>query len=83
MANLLDEILEMFSSEFEKEDRKEKITSIIEPFIHQIIIIFKQQLGHYLQIFGISFIIILIVSLINLSILIQHTNTLGLTTVHN
>ena len=73
MSNLFDELIEMFSSELQKSDKKVKVASIIEPLVQQIILIFKEQLGHYLQVFGISFIILLVVSLINLTLLIQNT----------
>lgn len=75
MSNLFDELIEMFSTELKNSDKKEKVASIIEPLVQQIIVIFKEQLGHYLQVFGISFIILLVVSLINLTLLIQHTGS--------
>lgn len=74
-AHLFDELMEMLSVELKKSDRKDQVASIIEPLVQQIILIFKEQLGHYLQIFGISFIILFVVSLINLTMLIQYTGS--------
>lgn len=77
---LFDELVEMFKSEMKSDERKAQIADLIEPLVTQIISIFKEQLGHYLQVFGISFLILLVVSLVNLSLLLQKSSVKPIST---